>query len=116
VHAILHRQGPGGQRPHRHRAVRRAVRSIRSHNLDNLSDTVLRMRERLGLDVNIQALTYPEFDRSNPAQWLADHSWQVHGVNKHEEMARLGRPVPEDLADEAVRGTLLRARLGGLSN
>jgi O-methyltransferase involved in polyketide biosynthesis len=74
------------------------------------------MRERLGLDVNIQALTYPEFDRSDPAQWLADHSWQVHGVNKHEEMARLGRPVPEDLADEAVRGTLLRARLGELSN
>jgi len=40
----------------------------------------------------------------------------VHSVNKHEEMARLGRPVPEDLADEAVRGTLLRARLGELSN
>jgi hypothetical protein len=27
-------------------------------------------------------------------------------------MARLGHPVPEDLADEAVRSTLLRARLG----
>jgi methyltransferase (TIGR00027 family) len=77
---------------------------------------LLRMRERLGLDVNIQALTYPELNRSDPAQWLADHGWQVHGVNKHEEMARLGRPVPEDLADEAVRGTLLRARLGELSN
>jgi hypothetical protein len=37
-------------------------------------------------------------------------------VNKHEEMARLGRPIPEDLADEAVHGTLLRARLGGLSD
>ena len=73
---------------------------------------LLRMRERLGLDVNIQALTYHEPDRSDPAQWLADHGWQVHSVNKHEEMARLGRPVPEDLADEAVRGTLLRARLG----
>jgi methyltransferase (TIGR00027 family) len=76
----------------------------------------LRMRERLGLDVNIQALTYHEPDRSDPAQWLADHGWQVHGMNKHEEMARLGRPVPEDLADEAIRGTLLRARLGELSN
>jgi hypothetical protein len=26
-------------------------------------------------------------------------------------MARLGRPVPDDLTDEAVRSTLLQARL-----
>jgi methyltransferase (TIGR00027 family) len=71
-----------------------------------------RMRERLGLDVNFQALTYHEPDRSDATQWLADHGWQVHGVNNREEMARLGRAVPEDLADEAVRSTLLRARLG----
>jgi methyltransferase (TIGR00027 family) len=74
-----------------------------------------RMRERLGLDVNIEALTYHEPDRSDAAQWLAEHGWQVHGVNNREEMARLGRPVPEDLADEAVRSTLLRARLDGPS-
>ena len=71
-----------------------------------------RMRERLGLDVNVQALTYHEPDRSDATQWLAEHGWQVHGVNNREEMARLGRAVPEDLADEAVRSTLLRARLG----
>jgi len=75
-----------------------------------------RMRERLGLDVNVQALTYHEPDRSDATQWLADHGWQVHGVNNREEMARLGRAVPEDLADEAVRSTLLRARLGESSN
>jgi methyltransferase (TIGR00027 family) len=75
-----------------------------------------RMRERLGLDVNVEALTFHEPNRSDAAQWLADHGWQVHGVNNREEMARLGRPVPEDLADEAVRSTLLRARLGGPSN
>ncbi|MGO9926257.1 MAG: class I SAM-dependent methyltransferase, partial [Mycobacterium sp.] len=75
-----------------------------------------RMRERLGLDVNVEALTYHEPDRSDAAGWLADHGWQVHGVNNRDEMARLGRPVPEDLADEAVRSTLLRARLGGPSN
>jgi hypothetical protein len=40
----------------------------------------------------------------------------VHGVNNREEMARLGRPVPEDLADEAVRTTLVRARLSEPSN
>jgi methyltransferase (TIGR00027 family) len=72
----------------------------------------LRMRERLGLDVNVQALTYHEPDRTDAVQWLADHGWQVRGVNNRDEMARLGRPIPEDLADEAVRSTLLRARLG----
>ena len=71
-----------------------------------------RMRERLGLDVNVQALTFHEPDRSDAAQWLAEHGWQVHSVNNREEMARLGRAVPEELADEAVRSTLLRARLG----
>jgi methyltransferase (TIGR00027 family) len=76
----------------------------------------LRMRERLGLDVNVQALTYHEPDRSDAVQWLVDHGWQVGGVNNREEMARLGRPVPDDLDDEAVRSTLLRARLGGPSD
>jgi methyltransferase (TIGR00027 family) len=76
----------------------------------------LRMRERLGLDVNVQALTYHEPDRSDAIQWLGEHGWLVHGVDNREEMARLGRPVPEDLSDEAVRSTLLRARLGGPSN
>ena len=76
----------------------------------------LRMRERLGLDVNVQALTYHEPDRSDAIQWLTDHGWQVNAVNNRDEMARLGRPVPEDLADEAVRSTLLRARLGGPSD
>lgn len=72
----------------------------------------LRMRERLGLDVNVQALTYHEPDRSDAAQWLTDHGWHVQVVDNREEMARLGRPVPEDLAEEAVRSVLLRARLG----
>ncbi|OBH18556.1 SAM-dependent methyltransferase [Mycobacterium sp. E1715] len=72
----------------------------------------LRMRERLGLDVNVQALTYDEPDRSDAAQWLTDHGWQVRAVDNREEMARLGRPVPEDLVDDAVRSILLRARLG----
>lgn len=72
----------------------------------------LRMRERLGLDVNVQALTYHEPDRSDAVQWLSDHGWQVHTVDNRDEMARLGRPVPEDLAEDAVRSTLLRARLG----
>ncbi len=72
----------------------------------------LRMRERLGLDVNVQALTYHEPDRTDAIQWLSDHGWQVNAVDNRDEMARLGRPVPDDLADEAVRSSLLRARLG----
>jgi methyltransferase (TIGR00027 family) len=70
-----------------------------------------RMRERLGLDVNVEALTFHEPDRSDAATWLAEHGWQVHSVNNRDEMARLGRPVPEDLNDEAVRSTLLQAHL-----
>ncbi|OBH59046.1 class I SAM-dependent methyltransferase [Mycobacterium sp. E2479] len=70
----------------------------------------LRMRDRLGLDVNVQALTYHEPDRSDAAAWLAEHGWRVHSVSNLDEMARLGRPVPDDLTDEAVRSTLLRAR------
>ncbi|BBX40726.1 class I SAM-dependent methyltransferase [Mycobacterium simiae] len=71
-----------------------------------------RMRDRLGLDVNVQALTFHEPDRSDAAEWLADHGWQVTLVDNREEMARLGRPVPDDLTDDAVRTILLRARLG----
>ena len=85
-------------------------------NLRSNSQRWLRMRERLGLDVNVQALTYHEPDRSDAIQWLTDHGWQVNAVNNRDEMARLGRPVPEDLADEAVRSTLLRACLGGPSD
>ncbi|WAC91386.1 class I SAM-dependent methyltransferase [Mycobacterium sp. Aquia_213] len=75
-----------------------------------------RMRDRLGLDVNVQALTFHEPDRSDAAEWLTDHGWQVKVVNNREEMARLGRAVPEDLADDAVRSTLLRARFAGPSH
>ena len=75
-----------------------------------------RMRDRLGLDVNVQALTYHEPDRSDAAEWLTDHGWQVNVVNNREELARLGRAVPEDLADDAVRSALLRARFGGPSH
>ncbi|ORV19704.1 class I SAM-dependent methyltransferase [Mycobacterium celatum] len=72
----------------------------------------LRM-QRLGLDINVETLTYRDPDRADAAAWLTDHGWQVHAVGNREEMARLGRPVPGDLTEEAVSSTLLRARLGG---
>ena len=82
-------------------------------NTRSNSQRWLRMRERLGLDVNVHALTYHEPDRTDPVRWLTHHGWEVDAVNNRDEMARLGRPVPDDLDDEAVRSTLLRARLGG---
>ena len=70
-----------------------------------------RMRDRLGLDVNVQALTYHEPGRSNAEEWLTGHGWRVRSVSNHDEMARLGRRVPEDLLDDAVRTTLVQAHL-----
>lgn len=70
-----------------------------------------RMRDRLGLDVNVEALTYRDADRADAAEWLADHGWQVHEVSNRSEMARLGRPVSEDMVDQTVASRLLRARL-----
>src|ERR1700754_1649959 len=56
-------------------------------NSRNNSQRWLRMRERLGLDVNVQALTYHERDRTDAIEWLTDHGWQVHSVNNRDEMA-----------------------------
>ncbi|HZU46034.1 MAG TPA: SAM-dependent methyltransferase, partial [Mycobacterium sp.] len=70
-----------------------------------------RVRERLGLDINFETLTYNDTRRPDAVQWLADHGWQVHAVSNADEMARLGRPIPDDLVEETVSSTLLRARL-----
>lgn len=69
------------------------------------------MRSRLGLDLNVETLTYQEAERSDAAQSLRDHGWQVHAAESSDEMARLGRAVPADLAGDAVSSQLLRARL-----
>lgn len=67
-------------------------------------------RERLGLDIDVEALTYDEPHRNDAAQWLADHGWAVDPVGSREEMARLGRPVPEDLEESTFSSVFLRAR------
>ncbi|EUA44042.1 putative S-adenosyl-L-methionine-dependent methyltransferase [Mycobacterium xenopi 4042] len=68
------------------------------------------MRERLGLDINFETLTYNDSRRADAVRWLTEHGWQVHAVSNADEMARLGRPIPDDLAEETVSSTLLRAR------
>jgi methyltransferase (TIGR00027 family) len=71
-----------------------------------------RMRQRLGLDINVETLTYQESDRADAAEWLTGHGWHVTAVSNADEMARLGRGIPDDLADEAFTTKLLRAQLG----
>jgi methyltransferase (TIGR00027 family) len=71
-----------------------------------------RIRQRLGLDINVETLTYQETDRADAAEWLTEHGWRVTAVSNADEMARLGRPIPADLADEALTTKLLRAELG----
>jgi methyltransferase (TIGR00027 family) len=68
-------------------------------------------RQRLGLEIDVETLTYQEPDRADATQLLTDHGWQVHAVTNGDEMARLGRPIPEDLAAEAYGSKLLRAQL-----
>jgi methyltransferase (TIGR00027 family) len=71
-----------------------------------------RMRQRLGLDINVETLTYQESDRADAEDWLTEHGWQVSAVSNADEMARLGRAIPADLADEAFTTKLLSAQLG----
>jgi len=68
-------------------------------------------RQRLGLEIDAETLTYQEADRADAAQLLTQHGWQVHAVTNADEMARLGRPIPHDLAAEVYDSKLLRARL-----
>jgi len=70
-----------------------------------------RMRQRLGLDINVETLTYQESDRADAADWLTENGWRVSAVSNTDEMARLGRPIPADLADEAFTTRLVRAQL-----
>jgi methyltransferase (TIGR00027 family) len=71
-----------------------------------------RIRERLGLNINVETLTYQESQRADVAQWLTEHGWHVTAVSNADEMARLGRPIPADLANDAFTTKLLRAGLG----
>jgi methyltransferase (TIGR00027 family) len=83
---------------------RRAARQVRFQ----------RMRERLGLDINVETLTYQEHHRADAAEWLTAHGWQVSAVSNADEMARLGRPIPADLAEESFTTRLLRAQLAAV--
>src|SRR6478735_9357519 len=71
------------------------------------------LRERLGLDLDVDTLMYTDDERADAAEWLADHGWRVDAVPSAEEMARLGRPATEDLTEEAMDSVFVHARLEG---
>jgi methyltransferase (TIGR00027 family) len=89
--------------PSQYSAEKRAARRERTAQL----------RERLGLDLDVDTLIYSDDSRSDAAEWLAEHGWHVDAVPSAEEMTRLGRPATEELADEAMDSVLLHARLQG---
>jgi methyltransferase (TIGR00027 family) len=70
-----------------------------------------KIRQRLGLEIDVETLTYQEPDRADAVQLLIARGWQVHAVASADEMARLGRPIPQDLAAVVYGGELVRARL-----
>jgi methyltransferase (TIGR00027 family) len=76
-------------------------------------DRTTRLRERLGLDLDVDTLIYSDDPRADAGEWLAEHGWHVDAVPSSVEMARLGRPATEDLVEEAMDSVLLRARLDG---
>ena len=69
------------------------------------------MRERSGIDIDVDTLTYADAGRTDAAGWLADHGWRVDAVPSEVEMTRLGRPVPDYEAEEISSSVLLRAEL-----
>ena len=89
--------------PLQYSAEKRAARRERTAQL----------RERLGLDLDVDTLVYTDDTRADAAEWLAEHGWRVDAVPSAEEMTRLGRPPTEDLVEEAMDSVLLHARLDG---
>jgi methyltransferase (TIGR00027 family) len=89
--------------PARYTAEQRVARRQRS----------AQMRDRLGLDVDVETLMYASDSRADAGAWLAARGWRVESVSSAEEMERLGRRVPDELADEGMDTRLLRARWDG---
>jgi methyltransferase (TIGR00027 family) len=71
------------------------------------------LRERLGVDVDVDTLMYTDDSRADAAEWLAEHGWRVDAVPSADEMTRLGRPVTDDFVEEAIDSVFVHARLDG---
>jgi methyltransferase (TIGR00027 family) len=72
---------------------------------------ITRMRERSGIDIDVDTLTYADAGRADAAGWLAEHGWRVDAVPSEVEMTRLGRQAPDYEALQIASSVLLRAEL-----
>jgi methyltransferase (TIGR00027 family) len=89
--------------PSQYSAEKRAARRERTAQL----------RQRLGLDLDVDTLMYTDDARADAADWLAEHGWAVDAIPSADEMARLGRPATEDAVEEAMDSVFVHARLEG---
>jgi methyltransferase (TIGR00027 family) len=71
------------------------------------------LRDRLGLDLDVDTLMYTDDVRADAADWLADHGWLVDSVSSTEEMARLGRGSSQELVEQAIDSVFVHARIEG---
>ncbi|TDZ76517.1 putative S-adenosyl-L-methionine-dependent methyltransferase [Mycobacteroides salmoniphilum] len=65
----------------------------------------------IDVDVTIENLIYEDENRADPAESLGAQGWSVTKTDAHDEMARLGRPVPEDVEQGTFRGQLIQGEL-----
>lgn len=65
----------------------------------------------IDVDVAIENLIYEDENRADPAEWLGAQGWSVTKTDAHDEMARLDRPVPEDVEQGTFRGQLIQGEL-----
>jgi O-methyltransferase involved in polyketide biosynthesis len=69
--------------------------------------------EAAGREVpDLQDLWYFE-DRTDVAEWLRGHGWDVSATPAEELMARYGRSVPEGLEDAAPQSVFVSAARSG---
>lgn len=64
-----------------------------------------------GSGVDIRELRYPHDERSRPAEWFASRGWAATSISIPDELARLGRPYPDDLAEQMSEQYLETATL-----
>jgi O-methyltransferase involved in polyketide biosynthesis len=74
------------------------------------------LRERLGDDnvVDPGGLWYEDDERSDPAEWFAARGWRTESTTASDYLARLGRPVADEVDNRPPwLGTFVTAEVGG---
>ncbi|OBA70346.1 hypothetical protein A5641_13580 [Mycobacterium sp. 1554424.7] len=66
------------------------------------------LKDAIGAGVDVTEFIKHE-DASDTEAWLNCNGWTAHSRDSRAEMARLGRPIPDDLADTAPASSLVTA-------